>query len=154
MFVRFLFGLTLLASLVWGEDNNISTQSVQPYEESSWLTSSKVHKYLGIGAVACGLVTGMTAPDSESGSGYDLHKNSAYAAVALATGAVVTGLAYHWDDINLEYGSDDPDNIHFVLGTSGALLMLAAVASAPEDGHAGLGMAGLAAMAISIKMTW
>ena len=152
MFGRFLILILLAGSLLRAE--TVDTTAVQPYEEESWMTSSKLHMYLGIGAVASGVVAGLSAPDGESGTKYEVHRASAYTAVVLAGAAVGTGLAYHWDDINLEYGSDDPDNIHFVLGTGGALMMLAAVATAPGGEHPGLGMAGLAAMAISIKVTW
>ena len=152
MFVRLILLVVLAGSFLRAESTETST--VKPYEEESWWTSSKLHQYLGIGAVATGLMTGLVTPDKEEGSRYETHKTLAYTSVALATGAIVTGFMYHWDDINLEYGSDDPDNIHFILGTGGALLMLGAIATQPGGEHPGLGMAGVAAMALSIKVTW
>jgi len=114
-----------------------------------WLTGSKVHEYLGLGALA---LVGLTAlaPKEEGGA----HEHFAKAATVLASAAVTTGLIYHWDDFHLKDGFKDPDNQHVMLGALGALAMLYAVSKAPDSGHAGAGLLGGAAMGVAIKITW
>ena len=117
--------------------------------EEPWLTGSKVHEYLGLGALA---LVGLTviSPKEEGGA----HEHFAKAATVLAAAAATTGLIYHWDDFDFSDGFTDPDNMHMMLGALGTLAMVYAVSKAPDSGHAGAGILGGVAMGVAIKMTW
>lgn len=109
----------------------------------------KFHQYLGLTTLGLVALTAIS-PKEEDGP----HEMFATAAAATATATVVNGLIFHWDDFHFEDGFTDPDNLHMMLGSLGALLMVAAVAQAPDGGHAGLGIGGGAAMAMAVKITW
>lgn len=143
-----------------------ATPTVQAAKfEPPMFSKSNAHKYLGLGTVAMVVATAL-APKPEEIEGrpatqaeLDAQKSSTHAklgraAATLAAATVVTGLLAHWDDFHLEDGWADPDNLHVMLGSAGALAMLYAVSKAPEGGHAGAGIAGGAAMAVAIKLTW
>lgn len=128
-------------------------------------TGSNVHKYLGLGTVALVVATAIAPKPAEyehaapTQAQLDEQKSSTHAklgraAATLAAATVTTGLLAHWDDFHLEDGWTDPDNLHALLGTAGALAMLVAVSQAPGGGHAGIGMAGGVAMGAAIKLTW
>lgn len=133
--------------------------------ETPMFTGSNAHKYLGLGTMAL-LVATVIGPKPEeyehttpTQAQLDAQKSSTHAKLgrataALAAATVATGLMAHWDDFHMEDGWTDPDNLHVMLGTAGALAMLYAVSNAPAGGHAGMGMAGGAAMAVAIKLTW
>ena len=130
------------------------------------LTSNKFHKYLGIGSLLLAGLTAITAPDDEEGStgqapsGKDVHQALAYGATALGVGAVATGFAYHFDDINMENGFTDPDNLHMLLGLLGTMGYAAAVADRPTSpdyssgSHSCYGIIGAVSMAVAIKLEW
>ena len=131
----------------------------------------KAHQYLGLGTVVLAGLTAMTAP---SGEGCDncppasqppprqtsgtTHTRLARATAAMAVATVMTGLLYHWDDFHMEDGWTDPDNLHAMLGTAGALLMLYAVDKSAKStvptSHAGTAELGAVAMVVAIKLTW
>ncbi|MBI1195401.1 MAG: hypothetical protein GC138_06120 [Gammaproteobacteria bacterium] len=129
-------------------------------------TGNKLHKYLGIGSLLLAGLTAMTAPDSEGGtsgqapSGKDLHQSLAYGATALGVGAVATGFAYHFDDIHMENGITDVDNLHMILGLLGTAGYAAAVADRPKSpnwssgSHSTYGIVGAVSMAVAIKLEW
>lgn len=117
--------------------------------EAPLFSDNKVHQYLGIGALSF-LALAIVSPKEEDGP----HEYFATGAAALGAATVTSGLITHWDDFDFDDGLSDPDNLHMLLGTTGALLMVAAVAQAPEGGHAGLGIAGGVAMGVAVKMTW
>lgn len=118
------------------------------FEESAF-TPEKFHQYLGLTTLGLVALTAVL-PKEEDGP----HETAGTLA-AIAAGATVTnGLIFHWDDFHFEDGFSDPDNLHMMLGTLGAVLMVAAVSQAPEGGHAGLGIGGGVAMATAIKITW
>lgn len=117
--------------------------------EAPLFSANKVHQYLGIGALGL-LALAIVSPKEEDGA----HEYFATGAAALGAAAATSGLIYHWDDFDFDDGLSDPDNLHMMLGATGALLMLAAIAQAPEGGHAGLGAAGGIAMGVAVKMTW
>ncbi len=120
-----------------------------PAYEERYFTANNIHKYLGIGSIAAAAGT-LIAPKGEDGA----HEALAKTAAGLGVAAIVTGLLFHWDDFNLSDGAKDPDNLHVMLTTAGALGYLAAVSAAPDGGHAGFGGAGAIAMAIGIKLNW
>lgn len=135
--------------------------------EPPLLTGSNAHMYLGLATIVAAVATAATAPSScdqncqnppppreVNGS----HAQLAKATVALAAVTIATGLLVHWDDFHLEDGFTDPDNLHVLLGVTGAALMAYAVNksanSAVTVSHAGLAELGAVGMVVAIKMTW
>ena len=120
-------------------------------------TRSSVHQYLGLATIAGVMLTAVTAPDNEGNNAHPksgLHQTLGRTTALLATTTVATGLYAHWNDIHLDDGIYDPDIQHALLGTAGALAMLAAISRAPNGGHAAMGITGGVAMAVAIKLTW
>ena len=128
-------------------------------------SGSNVHKHLGLATLAMVVATVIAPKPPEiedrapTQAELDAQESSTHARLgramaALAAATVTTGLLAHWDDFHLEDGLYDPDNLHALLGTAGALAMLYAVSKAPGGGHAGMGMAGGVAMGAAIKITW
>ena len=137
--------------------------------EPPLISGSNIHKYLGLSTVAlagmamvihpgegcehnCNAAT--QAPREVNGTHAQLAKASAVMAVA----TVASGLIAHWDDFSTEDGWSDPDNLHVLLGTAGALLMAYAVntsmnSSTPVS-HAGMAELGALGMVAAIKLTW
>ncbi|MBI5627049.1 MAG: hypothetical protein HY935_07635 [Nitrosomonadales bacterium] len=133
--------------------------------EPPMFSGSNAHKYLGLGTLALVVATALAPKPPEvegrapTQAELDAQKSSNHArlgraAATLAAATVTTGLLAHWDDFHVEDGWTDPDNMHALLGTAGALAMLYAVSKAPGGGHAGVGMAGGVAMGVAIKLTW
>lgn len=133
--------------------------------EPALFSGSNAHKYLGLGTLAFVAATVLAPKPAEiegrepTQAELDSQKSSTHAklgraAAAFAAATVTTGLLAHWDDFHLEDGWTDPDNLHALLGTAGAVAMLAAVSQAPGGGHAGPGMLGGVSMAVAIKLTW
>lgn len=125
------------------------TEAPATTHEESWLTANKTHQYLGLGAVAAGIITAL-APKEVGG----LHETAAKASALMALGAVGTGVAYHWDDINSSNGLDDPDNMHALLAGLGALGIAMAASEGPKQGHQGYGILGLTGMMVGIRYVW
>ncbi len=134
-------------------------------------TLNKVHKFLGLSTIAMAVATAMSAP----GEGCEqncpppsampprdrtgTHAKLARATVALASAAILTGILAHWDDIHpFDNGITDPDNLHALLGITGAFLMAKAVnksaGSTVPVSHAGEAELGAVLMAVGIKMVW
>jgi hypothetical protein len=150
----------------------VTAPAAQPEFEESWLTGSKAHMVLGLATIATALATGATAPEGyecEVGPCLPLsqqppretngtHAKLAKLTTALAVATVATGLYYHWDDFHLEDGLTDPDNLHVILGVTGAALMAYATAksagSTTPVSHAGMGMAGAYGMIAAVKIAW
>lgn len=123
-------------------------QNMEPYRERRF-TLNTTHKYLGIGSLLLGGLT-VLAPKSETGIHHELGK----AAAALGGAAVVSGLILHHDDIGLEGGFDNPDNMHALLGGLGAVGFILAADKGPESSHATYGALGGVSMALAIKYSW
>lgn len=129
-------------------------------------TGSNAHKYLGLATIVGAALTAMTAPeDCESNCSSQTtrqtngtHAKLAKATVAMAAATVITGLLVHWDDFHLEDGIRDPDNLHVLLGVTGAALMMYAVNksknSAVPVSHAGIAELGALGMVAAIKINW
>lgn len=133
--------------------------------EPPMFSGSNAHKYLGLGTLALVVATAIAPKPAEvegrapTQAELDAQKSSTHAklgraAATLAAATVTSGLLAHWDDFHVEDGWTDPDNMHALLGTAGALAMLYAVSKAPGGGHAGVGMAGGVAMGVAVKLTW
>ena len=141
--------VTSNSSAADGSDSALEFRKDNDSFRESWLTGSKAHQYLGLGALALVAVAGIS-PKEEDG----IHEYSATAATALAAAAVTTGFVYHWEDFDFSDGFSDPDNLHMLLAGLGTLAMMVAVSEAPETAHAGPGVIGGIAMATAIKITW
>ncbi len=139
---------TFLAQADTSDINMVVELSDEKYKDRLF-TKNKMHKYLGIGAIAAGLLSAL-APKENDG----LHEDAARVSTLLAVGSVGTGFIYHWEDIGAEGGLSDPDNMHTLLAGLGALGIAISTATAPDSGHASAGMLGLTAMLIGVKYTW
>ncbi len=154
--------------LVKKEVTTVAAAPKEPYEPPL-LSGSNVHMALGLATIVAAGLTGMTAPEEgcESNCGptpvardvNGTHAKLAYATVALAAATIASGVVTHWDDFHLEDGITDPDNLHVLLGVTGAALMAVATANSAKvktgtASHAGMAMAGAAGMVVAIKLTW
>ncbi len=131
------------------EPHAADAEDSAPLFKSRSLTLNKTHKYLGYASMASAILT-VISPKTTDGP----HELFGTAAAALGAAAVATGFAFHYEDISLEGGFDDPDNLHMMLGILGTLGYAAAVSSGADGGHAAPGALGALAMAIAIKLTW
>ena len=137
--------------------------------EEPFFTGSNAHKYLGMATIVGAALTALTAPGegceancaavaAQPRQTNGTHAKLAKATVAMAYATIATGLIAHWDDFHLEDGITDPDNVHALLGVSGALLMAAAVnksaASTVQVSHAAQAELGAILMVVAIKLTW
>ena len=130
--------------------------------EPKSFSKRKIHQYLGVStAVLAGLAfvthphpSDPNAPRQVNGT----HAQLAKATVAMAAATIISGVIAHWDDFSLEDGWLDPDNLHVLLGVTGALLMAYAVdksanSSTPVS-HATEAELGALGMVVAIKLTW
>jgi len=134
--------------------------------EPPLITPGKVHQYLGLGTIVLAGLTAVTAPEgcehncaaNTPRETNGTHAKLAKATVAMAAATIATGLIGHWDDFHLEDGITDPDNLHVLLGVTGAALMAYAVNksmhSSTEVSHAGIAEMGALGMVAAIKITW
>ena len=144
------------------------TETITPAAEFNppLFSASKAHQYLGIGTVLMAGLTALSHPEEcESNCTTSAprevdgtHAKLAKATVAMAAATIATGLYAHWDDFHLEDGLSDPDNLHVILGVTGAILMAYAVnisanSSVPVN-HAGIAEAGALGMVVAIKLNW
>lgn len=150
--------------------SNIVKPAAQSEFEPPLLSGSNAHMALGLATIVTALATGATAPgegcEDTCPPGYvappretdGTHAKLAKITTALAVATVATGLYYHWDDFHLEDGLTDPDNLHVILGVTGAALMAYATAksagSTTPVSHAGMGMAGAYGMIAAVKIAW
>jgi hypothetical protein len=154
--------------LVKQEATTVATLPKEHYEPPL-LSGSNAHMALGLATIVAAGLTGMTAPEEgcEHNCGptpvardvNGTHAKLAYTTVVLATATIASGLITHWDDFHLEDGITDPDNLHVLLGVTGAAMMAVATANSAkvktgQASHAGLAMAGAAGMIVAIKLTW
>lgn len=126
-----------------------STKALHVDFEEPAFSGEKFHQYMGLTTLGLVALTAVL-PKEEDGP----HEIAGTAAAVLAGATVANGLVVHWEDFDFDDGFTDPDNMHMMLGTLGAVLMAAAISQAPEGGHAGLGIGGGVAMATAIKITW
>lgn len=120
-----------------------------PKYKDRLFTANSFHKYLGIGSIAAALIT-VAAPKEEDG----LHEEMAKTSAALGLGALATGLIYHYEDLHLDAGLSDPDNLHALWAGLGALGIAAAAATGPDGPHSTFGSLGGIGMIIGVKYTW
>jgi hypothetical protein len=137
--------------------------------EPGLFTGRKIHQYLGLGTLVLAGLTTLTAPEdgcesncnnlSQSRPVNGTHAELAKATAVMALATVVSGLIIHWDDFNVEDGWSDPDNLHVMLGVSGAALLAYAVnksmnVSNGQVSHAGMAELGALGMLVAVKLTW
>jgi hypothetical protein len=148
--------------------NDVAPEVKKSEFEPSWLTGGKVHQYLGLATIAGAALTALAAPDDGCEKNCTTntaprqtngtHAKLAKATVAMAAATIATGLIVHWDDIHLDDGFTDPDNLHVMFGVTGAALMAYAVNksknSATPVSHAGIAELGALGMVVAIKLTW
>lgn len=121
----------------------------KPLFKSRPVTLNKVHKYLGYASMVSAVLTGLS-PKTAGGP----HELFGTAAAAFGAAAVLSGFAFHYEDINLAGGFGDPDNLHMLLGILGTAGYAVAVSSGEDGGHGGPGTLGALSMAMAIKLTW
>jgi hypothetical protein len=128
-----------------------------------WISGSKVHEYLGLATLGAALATSLTAPSScHSNSNCvnglppttGTHQTLGRTTGVLALATVATGLLFHWDDMHFDDGLKDPDTQHWLLASTGALLLADAVNRAPAKSHAAQAEAGAGLMLIAVKISW
>jgi hypothetical protein len=149
-------------AVIGGSAGNGGMVTTQPAEfEPPMFSGSNAHKYMGLSTLALVALTAVTAPEEDEGATVSTtsktqgtHQSLGRLTAAMAAATVTSGLLAHWDDFAWEDGLTDPDNMHVILGTVGALMMLNAVSKAPGNGHPGTGIAGGVAMGVAIKLTW
>jgi len=128
--------------------------------QEPWFTANKAHEYMGLGSLILAGLTVVTAPGDgdEGGAGGgtndSTHQALANGALALGVGAVTTGLIYHWDDIHMDNGITDPDNLHALLGLVGTAGYAIAIANGGKGGHSAAGIVGAVSMIGAIKLEW
>ncbi|MBV1915608.1 MAG: hypothetical protein KUG72_09495 [Pseudomonadales bacterium] len=130
------------------DTKNSSEETTIEFKESYW-TPNKMHQYVGLTALSL-VAIAMVAPKEEDG----LHESAAKGAALLGAAAVAGGLYIHWDDVDFSEGFSDPNNLHALFASLGAIAMLYAAAEGPDDGHAGIGALGAISMAVAVKITW
>ncbi len=161
----------LLAANDVGAPNITAAASIttpQAPFEPAWISGSNTHLVLGLGTIVAAGLTAVTAPDGgcehvcvgpqPPRAVNGAHAKLAKATIALAAATITSGLLFHWNDFHLEDGFTDPDNLHIMLGISGAALMAYAVnksaQSSVQVSHAGVAELGALGMVAAIKLTW
>ena len=151
--------------------NVASATPAKPAEFSEPIfTLNMTHQYLGISTIIAAGLTAMTAPGEACEQNCPppsqqaprqrngTHAHLARATVALAAATIATGILAHWDDIHLDNGITDPDNLHALLGLAGAVIMAKAVnksaGSTVPVSHAAQAELGAALMVVGIKLVW
>lgn len=146
---------------------NTSPVLKQAEYEPPMFTGTKMHQYLGLATVGAAAATFLTHfhPCEGPNCGpqpprktHGTHANLGRATAILAAATVATGLLYHWDDFQAEDGVSDPDNLHVILGATGAALMAYAInksaRSTVPTSHAAMAELGALSMVVAIKLTW
>lgn len=155
-------------SVVMVKNQQEGESVVQPAEfEPPLLTGGNVHKYLGIATVVAAAGTFLThfhtcqnpaCPPQPPRQTNGLHATLGKATAALALATVASGLLTHWDDFDMEDGLTDPDNMHVILGVTGAALMAYAINKSATSNtpvnHAALAELGALSMVMAIKLAW
>jgi len=138
--------------------------------EPAFFTADNLHQYAGWATLALVAGAALSAPGEgcegaacanqpvQKRQTNGTHAKIAKAAAAMAAFTVVDGLLTHWDDFHMEDGFSDPDNLHVMLGTVGAAMMMYAVNKSANSttpvSHAGIAELGGVAMAVAVKLTW
>lgn len=137
-------------------NSNSSQSQSQSQDEFSppWFTVNKSHQYLGLGALMLGSLTVIAPKPNENDYKDSLHYKLALGATYLGGAALGTGFVFHYKDLSLNKMFRNPDNLHAMFATVGALGFLMAVNVAPDESHATPGIVGLAGMATAVKITW
>lgn len=162
----FMLAANETSILVKSETQPAAVEAKTPFEPPL-LSGSNTHLGLGLATIVAAGLTAMTAPEgcehncTATSAPRDVngtHAKLAKATVALAAATIVSGALVHWDDFHLEDGITDPDNLHALLGITGAALMAYAVDKSAKSSvavsHAGIAELGALGMVVAIKLTW
>lgn len=145
---------------------NLDNQTTTPAAEFEppLFSNRKIHQYLGLTTIALAGLTALAAPEACKDANCPprdvngTHATLAKATIAMAAATIATGLYAHWNDFQLADGWADPDNLHVLLGVSGAALMAYAVNKSANStvpvNHAAIAEAGAVLMVVAIKFTW
>jgi len=156
------------SSVVLKKERNAAAPVAPASEyEPPLISGSNIHQYLGLGTIALAGLSVVTASEGCEGNcvAQERNRTSTHAQLGKATAVmavatVVSGLISHWDDFKFEDGFTDPDNLHVLLGMTGAVAMAYAVNKSASTGgtssvsHAALAELGAVAMVVAIKLTW
>ena len=159
--------VTVVTYEAYTPTNNVALSAVPTDFAPSLLSRDNAHLYLGLATIVAAVATAASAPSSCDQNCPNpapprevngTHAQLAQATLGLAAATIVTGIWAHWDDFYLEDGITDPDNLHVLLGVSGAALMAYAVnkslGSSIKVSHAGEAELGAALMLVGIKLVW
>ena len=137
-----------------GEMTNSNSSQSQDEYSAPWFTTNKSHQYLGLGALMLGSLTAIAPKPNANDYKDSLHYKLALGATYLGGAAVGTGFVFHYKDLSLKNMFHNPDNLHAMFATVGALGFLWAINIAPDESHTTPGIVGLAGMATAVKITW
>jgi hypothetical protein len=140
---------------------NITATPVAAEFQPKLFSGSKVHQYLGVSTAVLAGAAFITHPHPTNPTPRETngtHAQLAKATIVAAAATIAAGVLSHWDDFSLEDGWTDPDNLHVLLGVTGAALMAYAVnqsanSDVPVD-HARMAELGALGMVVAIKLTW
>ena len=119
-----------------------------------WLSTSKTHQYLGLGALTLGSLTAIAPKPNANDYKGSLHYKLAMGATYLGGAALGTGFVFHYKDLSMKKIFRNPDNLHALFATVGTFGFVVAVNAAPNASHSTPGIIGLAGMATAVKITW
>lgn len=154
--------------LIKQPENTVVPEAKAPPFEPDPFSGGKMHQYLGLATVGAAAATFLTHfhPCEGPNCGqqpprktHGLHANLGRATALLAAATVASGVMAHWDDFHMEDGISDPDNLHVLLGVTGAAMMAYAInksarSSVTPTKHAPLAELGALSMIVAIKLTW
>ncbi|MDX8400762.1 MAG: hypothetical protein R8K20_11025 [Gallionellaceae bacterium] len=152
----------MLAANEVGIISEKSESTPPPPFKPSKFSGSNIHKFLAIRTMILSALTFATHFHTNGFGERDvngLHGTLGKATGVLALATVASGFISHWDDFDMEDGWSDPDNLHVVLATTGAVLMAYAIANSATQttgrvDHSGMAELGALSMLVAIKLTW
>lgn len=119
----------------------------------SVFSEKNIHRFLGLGAIALGILAGGILPDDDDETS-GTHHNLAVGATALGITAVGSGFLFYSNTIDIDDGISDTYNLHALSGLIGTLGYMASVSSAPGGSHAGKGLAGILCLSAAVVIVW
>ena len=136
--------------------------AAQPEFDPPLLTGSNMHLVLGLATLLGAAATAVSPPSDDNTTGprnrNGFHGTAGKVTGALAAATVASGFVVHWNDFHLEDGWSDPDNLHVILGATGASMLgyavLKSAGSSTKTSHAALAELGAVGMLIGVKLTW
>ena len=142
--------------------NAVPAVAAQPEFDPPLLTGSNMHLVLGLATLVGAAATAISPPSDDNTTGprnrNGFHGTAGKVTGVLAAATVASGFVVHWNDFHLEDGWTDPDNLHVILGATGASMLgyavLKSAGSSTKTSHAALAELGALGMLIGVKLTW